>query len=454
MASRDDAFTGALARFGHFPRGTNMFFIDKIPPQLEDLFRAVTFHAHLPQQAWIIRSALAMGLAMGRRNVKSIWALLDPEEGARSTLNDFFTQSPWVAPKVLQAGTLKTIEVLDLKPGETIEVILDGTQKAKRGSHMDALGWICEAGTKEWRKGHRILVCYLRIRGLMLPWAVDLYLSEKFLKSERGIALKERIPGTVFRNLNEMAAEMIGSLPEEWRDRFNVVVLMDSGFCNKTVGDAVTAKGFRYIVAAQPTRKLVKCTGNGKRGKRVELRRYAPGRLRFQGRDVLLPPKRFGGRPRRFRVAETMGSLKGLGEVKVVFSQRRSDGNVLCLVSSDTKVSARDVALAYGWRWEIEVAIKGLKQRLGFGQYQCRYYEGMVHHLHLTLLAHLMLTFAELQRGGKKNFRSRAMLQCPSLRDLQNRLRKELWRQQLEQLRKGGCNPRVLARMERALNAS
>jgi hypothetical protein len=430
-----------------------MLFIGEVPSELKRFFEATAAQVSKPQEYWLTVATLAAAVGFGRRNAKAIWAMLDPEH-SRAAFNDFFTNSPWPAPAVLRAGTLHVLAEMKLQPGERIDVIIDGTQKYKRGKKMEGLGWVCEAGSKEWRKGHRILLSYLLVRGVMLPWAVDLYLSEKFLKTEQGRELRHRLPEVRFRTLNEMAAEMIAGLPVAWEGRFEVRCIMDSGFCNDTACQPAYRRGFKVFVAAQSTRNLGKTTRSGRRGKCVKLGDYAPGRLRYQGRDVILPPKHAGGKPRRFRVAETVGWLKGLGEVKVVFSRRASDGNVLCLVTNDLDADAREVAEAYGWRWEIEVAIKGLKGRLGLGQYQCRYYEGTVHHLHLSLLAHLLLTTAELQRRGSRRTSKRAALELPSVRDLQNRLRRDLWRDLLGQLRPKCSDQSILDRLERALLAS
>jgi SRSO17 transposase len=430
-----------------------MLFIDQIPPQLQYFLGAAVAQATDPQRYWMIRMVLAMAVSMGKRNVKAL-TLLMAEDDARSTLNDFFTESPWSAPVALQSATLYALAQMKLQPGERIEVLLDGSQKAKRGEKMEALGWVKEAGSKEWRKGHRFLLCYLRVRGVLLPWAVDLYLSDKFLKSESGRALKERRPETHFRTLNEMAAELLASLPAGWETQYQVVVLMDSGFCNATACQAVRARGFNYVVAAQASRILVKRTGSGKKGKRCVLKTHAPGRLQYQGRDVRLPPKRSGGKGRLYRVAEDLGTLRGLGAVKVVYSRRKSDDSVLSLVSSDTGADAREIALAYGWRWEIEVVTKALKQRLGLGQYQFRYYEGMVHHLHLSLLAHLILTTAELQRRGSKAWTNSATLELPSVSILQTRLQQELWRSIAQRLRVSCTDQALVERIDRALGAA
>jgi SRSO17 transposase len=430
-----------------------MIFIDKVPEELEELMSAAVAPVSKPQQYWLAVTTLAMMCAYSRRNVKALSTLLDPAK-ARSTLNDFMSRAPWPAPEVLMTATLHVLGMMDLQPGERIEVICDGTQKAKRGEMMDGLTWVKEATDEEWRKGHRLLLSYLRVRGVMLPLAVDVYLSKKFLASAAGKELRRRDPTITFRTLNEMAAAAIARLPGEWADKFEVVVLLDSGFCNDTACSAVTQKGFHYVVAAQSTRVLVKCTKDGRKGQRVVLAQYAPGRLRYQGTSALFPPKRHGGKWRRFRLAESTGMLRNLGLVKVVFSRRASDGNILCLVTSNLDMAAREVALSYGWRWEIEVTIKGLKGRLGLGQYQCRYYEGMVHHLHLSLLAHLGLTVAELKRRGHEVYNKRAALQLPSIRVLQGNFRRRLWRNLLEQLKPRCSDQTLLSRIERALSGA
>jgi hypothetical protein len=431
----------------------DMIFVDQFPAALKSFFLTIGVEVSAPQQVWLVKTMLAMAVACGRRNVKTLFALLDPEESVRSTLNDFFTQSPWAAPAVLRSGTLHVLELMKLQPGEEIQIILDGSQKAKRGEHMEALGWVKEAGSKEWRKGHRYLLCYLRVRGWCLPWAIDLYLSKKYLRTEAGKELRQRRPELHFRTLNEMSADMLATFPEDWAKRFQVNVLLDSGFCNSTVCDAVLAQGFQYIVAAQSSRALEVKETTQACGRHVYLKTYAPGRLRYQGQEVLLPPKRPGARKRRFRVAAVRGALRGLGEVTVVFSQRRSDNHVLCLVASDPTADARQVALDYGWRWEIEVTIKGLKQCLGLGQYQCRYYEGMVHHLHLSLLAHLLLCVAGQTVGTNKTLK-RAAHSVPSTRELQAQLRLVLWEQIIDDLKSPSDFHRFKSRLKSALGAA
>ncbi len=183
----------------------------------------------------------------------------------------------------------------------------------------------------------------------------------------------------------------------------------------------------------------------------MKLATHVSGVLRYQGRNVELEPKRRGGKKRPFRLATQIGTMNGIGRVRCVFSKRKSDGSVLTLVTSDLDLCAEEVATSYGWRWEIEVTIKALKQHLGLGDYQHRWFEGALHHPHLWCLAHLALTFAELNRLGKKAQRKNAVLLLPSTRELQNRLRAIIWRDTLHQLRRPTCRDQIIYHLERSL---
>jgi hypothetical protein len=78
----------------------------------------------------------------------------------------------------------------------------------------------------------------------------------------------------------------------------------------------------------------------------------------------------------------------------------------------------------------------------------------MVHHLHLSCLAHLLLTVAELQRGGPKAWTKRAAQQLPSVRIMQHHLRHQIQRDILRRLRVHCSDTSILERLEKALEAA
>ncbi len=425
-----------------------MITIGQIPRILEPFLAGLETHFSKPQFRHFRALLMALAVSFGRRNVASLYAAMQ-ETTCRQKLNDFMVESRWAAEDVLRDAALFTLMSMEPRNGERLEILVDGSGKRKRGQSMDALGFIREAGIPCSVPGHKFLKVALRFRGVILPWAIDMYIPKKFFKRPAGKDLAERT-GRRFGTLNEMAAALLATMPDEWASFLKVYVLMDSGFCNPTVCSAVREKGLHFICAAQSTRNFWVDRGRRKT-KKVTLRRHTPGVLRYQGRDVELEPKRPGGKKRRFRLATQTGTMKGIGRIRCVFSKRRSDGSVLALVTSDLDLSAEEVATGYGWRWEIEVTLKALKQHLGLGDYQHRWFEGALHHLHLSCLAHLALTFAELNRLGKKAQRKNAVLLLPSTRDLQNRLRAIIWRDTLHELRRPTCRDQIIYHLERSL---
>lgn len=425
-----------------------MITIGQIPEILQPLLDALRPRFSKPQFRHFASLLVAFAVSFGRRNIDSLYASMQ-EKTRRQKLNDFMVESRWAGEEVLQDAALFTLMMMEPRKGERLEILIDGSGKRKRGKTMDAVGYIKEAGTPVSVPGHKYLKVALRFRGVILPWAIDIYIPRKFFKTPEGKDLAERT-GRRFRTLNEMAAEIVTGMPDEWASLFKVYVLMDSGFCNPTVCSAVCGKGFHFICAAQNTRNFWVDRGR-RNAKKVKLATHVSGVLRYQGRNVELEPKRRSGKKRPFRLATQIGTMNGIGRVRCVFSKRKSDGSVLTLVTSDLDLSAEEVATGYGWRWEIEVTIKALKQHLGLGEYQHTWFEGALHHLHLSCLAHLTLTVVELTRLGNKAQRKNAVLQLPSTRELQNRLRAIVWQDTLRQLRRPSCRDEIIHHLERSL---
>lgn len=451
MAHRADKSKGIYNRMGGLSTLSEdepVITIGQIPKILEPFITALRPLFSKPQFRHFGPLLVAYAVSFGRRNIDSLYSAMQ-QMTCRQKLNDFMVESPWNGDEVLREAALFTLMMMDPKKGERLEILIDGSGKRKRGKATDAVGYIKEAGSSVFVPGHKYLKVTLRFRGVILPWAIDLYIPKKFFKTPDGKSLSERT-GRRFRTLNEMAAEILAKMPDEWARFFKVYVLMDSGFCNPTVCSAVRDKGFHFLCAAQSTRNFWVDRGRRK-AKKVRVGTHAPGILRYRGRDVELEPKRRGGKKRPFRLATQTGTMNGIGRVRCVFSKRKSDGSVLTLVTRDLDLSAEEVATGYGWRWEIEVTIKALKQHLGLGDYQHRWFEGALHHLHLSCLAHLALTVAELTRLGTQMQRKNAVLQLPSIRELQNRLRADIWRDTLQKLRRPSRRDEVIHHLERSL---
>ncbi len=147
--------------------------------------------------------------------------------------------------------------------------------------------------------------------------------------------------------------------------------------------------------------------------------------------------------------------MNKLGEVKVVFSKRRNDRNVIALVTNDLRLSMKKIVSRYLKRWAIEVMIKEQKQHLGLGDYRVWRYRAIVRHLSLVDSAYACLTHVGLndQRAqGHKND-TKNMLSLPPISQLKTRMQEIVWDQEVQNVIKVSHDKKVVRRLEKLLVA-
>ena len=287
--------------------------------------------------------------------------------------------------------------------------------------------------TGKYGTGHTILKACLYYRGVTIPWASCLY-----VKKEHAAGL--RVP---FVKLTELAAGLIrqANLPEG----SGVTVLFDAYYLCPTVVQAVRARGWHYIGVGKSNRRFQ--VG----GQSHRLSRYGPNVLCRSGRWMTITGLK--GK-RSYRVAERIGHLKKLGEVKVVFSRRRGERQVVALVTDDLSRPARRVVADYLRRWSIELLIKDEKQHLGLGAYRVLRYRAVVRHLHLVDAAYACLTHLGLKAQREQGQdHAKNVLRLPPIRQLKADLQRTVWREAVNDVVKVSHERPVLRRLEKLLVA-
>ena len=88
-------------------------------------------------------------------------------------------------------------------------------------------------------------------------------------------------------------------------------------------------------------------------------------------------------------------------------------------------------------RWSIEVLFKELRQDLGLGDYQMIAEEGILKHLHVCCLAHLMLTHQCLDGLGAKATRKNEQVTLPPMSQRLQTLRTRIAKDRIERLVRG-----------------
>jgi len=407
-----------------------MVTIGRIPRLVNSFFRPQQRFFSKP--AWPHFRGLVMAMAVGLEHTVGRLNALLRSHTHRTNDGEFLWRSRWNESEVLRAIALQQFSRLYRK-GEPIYFIIDDTQTLKRAKKMEAVGKLYHHAEKRYATGHTILKACLYYRGITIPWGSWLY-----VKREHAAGLD--VP---FATLTELAARAIESLPLP--SHFPVTVLFDSYYLCANVARAVENKGWHYIGVGKSNRRLT-VEGHSHR-----LSRYASNVLRRGGEWMSITGLR---RTHSYRVAERIGMMKKLGEVKVVFSRRRGDHSIIALVTNDLERARKRVVGDYLRRWSIELLIKDEKQHLGLGAYRVLRYRAVVRHLHLVDCAYACLTHVglEAQRAQGRN-KNKTVLRLPPVQQLKADLRRAVWNEAVKEVAKVSHERTVIRRLEKLLAA-
>ena len=268
---------------------------------------------------------------------------------------------------------------------------------------------------------------------MTIPWASWLWISKDNAKKE----------GLDFAKLTELAASAIrnANLPSE----LNPTVLFDAYYLCDVVAKACRARGWHYIGVGKGNRNLTVC------GTKHKLAKYGRNVLNKSGRWHRIRGLRRSG---KYPLAERVGFMKKLGEVKGVFSRRRGDRKTVALVTDDLGAPAVRVVGDYLKRWAVELWIKDEKQHLGLGDYRVLRCRAVKRHLALVDVAYACLTHLGLRdqraQGQRKNNK---VLRLASISQLKARMRQVVWQEAVEDVIKHAHEKPVLRRLEKLLAA-
>jgi len=406
--------------------------VDGTPPILHRFFAVLAGAVREHQRRTVVALVLVYAITFGKRNLLSIYqqvALDRIRQRICAALNN---------PKVRISDSVRAtakfiVEEMQLPEGEEIFLILDPTKKAKRGKKMQAAHWFHDSSSKRKVWGHQFAFAALRVRGRTIPWAVELFAPRSFCDGAAGQAL-----GLRYRSLQKISADMIGSLPAEWRRKYRIIVLFDSALFVKPVLEVVEHLGLTYVSRAQSNRAF---WPEGWRGRKTHLES-----CRYQihlSDEKRVRIKSDAGTTEIFRAAYRDGKMRDAEKVRVVFSCRDRGGKIVCLVTNDRKLSPIQILETYAQRWWIEVLFKQLKGLLGFGDYQTRHFTGVWNHASVVALAHQQLTFLGVASPEKTRRRAHEESKLPRIAALQDRLRSLVSFEKVEHLLREVRSPSI-----------
>jgi hypothetical protein len=354
----------------------------------------------------------------------------------RQAISFFLTQADWDAPELLRQKALDTLRELGWRAGELVHLILDDTQQRKRAKQMAAVSKLFLHAEKVYATGHTIVGCALLYRGVVIPYAVRLWANEEFCaQSQKPGAADAPVE---FQKITAIAAQMVAdfSLP----GKLKVIVLFDAYYLCPVVTRACEAQKFGYVGVAKRNRNFFP---HGRDRDKRKVGRYGANVLAKDGRQVSVEGK-------KHRLAERVGRLSRLGQVKLVFSRRPGERGWIAMATNQLRWGMKTVLTHYLKRWGIEVFWKTSKQNLGLGDYQFLRYRAVERYLHLVLIAHLLLTHLgitapDAQANQKDKHKE---LPLPSVPQLQQNLRALLLNAVLRNMERGSQQRRITQKLK------
>lgn len=413
-----------------------MFKIVRFPSKLERFFSSLETRFLYEHFEYFRVMVLLVAFAWGKRNITALYRHLDGKRfHHRSRFNNFANVCRFDAEKVLAEAAYNLLARLKPRKGETIDIILDDSQKEKRGKKMDAVGWIFNHITRRTMLGHQYVTAVILFRGFVIPFGIRLYVKEKH---SRKLRLK-------FRKLTELARELIRAF--EPPKGVKVRVLFDSFYLCPVVVKACREKGFYFVSTLKSNRNLFRGARKLKAGK------YGKNLFRRRRKKRHMAIEKRRGAARYTYIDAGWLDVKKIGRLRVVYSRKNGGRKILALCSDDPDLAAKEIITAYDGRWSIEVFFKDAKQLLGLGQYQNRSYGAAVIHLHLVCFAYALLTHLAIERSGEKGKTRGKSAARLSIGDLQNELRRIVWEDLADYLKEMPDGTEVVKELTRLLAA-
>lgn len=327
-----------------------------------------------PQFGNFCQSATCM--AVSQHSEPSRWCYVF-EEKHQSTLNDFFTVSPWDETEVYsRLCRLAKRRITDAH----IAVIDDTMSHKPYAEKMEHAGYFYDGLTKEKQKGHSIVTCGLCSNELgFVPFGVELY-----KKDSR-------------RSKNDMARDLIKIIQN---NRQIMLYIFDSWYSNVELLKDIKIKGSHWLTEFKSNRNAT--ISDMKRA----LESHAK---QIKEKDFKILQHK-GSKYRHF---QTSAFIKGLGNVNLVFSQRYEEkdekwGDMYYLATDILTLPGDRVIELFLMRGGIEGFHREAKQQIGMEDYHLRKSRGIERYLLLVLLVYILLQLLN-QQQMRTTFKSKTI---------------------------------------------
>jgi len=269
-----------------------------------------------------------------------------------------------------------------------IGLLIDSTLQARSSLHTDNVKRFNHG--QGFVIGHQWTNIVLIINQMLIPLPPIAFYSKTYCRQN----------GLEYKTENELVVNYINHLNlDHYIGKHNpkeVIVLADSGYDDKKIENAVSAKKWRFIIALKKTRSVKSekkyCNSSKSKGW-THIAELFKNQRRVKWQTIRI----FMDSPRRkrmdFRIRQIVGYLRYVGKVQLICSEfkKRPQGRKKYLACNDLKAKARQVLIGYRIRWAIEVFHKEVKMFLGFQDVATKSFQSVMAHVHWVYCAYILL---------------------------------------------------------------
>jgi hypothetical protein len=352
--------------------------IVEIPAEVEEVFAPFRGVLSRPQYRHFL--CLVLGLILPSSKKKTVQSIAESYASGRdrSCLSRFLERSPWEVEKAVNQALELLYRQLPKQRWGLSCLILDDSSNEKFGRKIEGAGWLHDPmNLKRHIFGHNYVMSLAQVGGVCFPVGVRLYLKHEFCMSR----------GMGFRTKNELAAELITSYAPRFGKQ--VVVVFDGWYLNEQVIEAVANRGWRWVSRLKSNRRI-----------EVAGQSWMVRDLIATLGEADLQETGFVPRSHELPIIGCIrrGSLRKLGEVVMVFGCNEN-GEWQSFASNLLSWPLERLMRVYDRRWEIECCFRESKQHLGLGESQARLLRCAVIHLHMVMIAWILLAALKLKHG-------------------------------------------------------
>ena len=255
--------------------------------------------------------------------------------------------------------------------------IIDATLKRRRSRHVENVrryhhgSGLC--------LGHKFVNFVVLDGAQVVPLASIPVLTKKYAR-ENAVRFRSEI-----EIVEQWVLDLANGAQFTSRQLSSAIFLLDSGYDAKCIQRAIQGIGANFVMALKCSRTI-----NGKRVSEY-FRRTKRG---LKNQPIRLKAGSGGKGSRRIYSIRTAtdATMKGFGLVTVVCSKAigRKRKPLKYLVTSDLKMTGREIVEWYGKRWGIETWHREMKQNFGFIDCHSSRFTAIESHVNFALIAYIL----------------------------------------------------------------